>query len=56
MTKIFNVSKEDMRTMALLDKGIIHMRSKNDPKFDVAIDKQKKLKKDYLKQIIKEAA
>lgn len=56
MGKVFTVSKEDMRTMSSLDKSIIQMRSKGDPKFDRGIEKTKMLKKEYLKAIIKDAA
>lgn len=56
MGKVISVSKEDMRTMSSLDRSVISMRSKGNPRFDTAIDKHIKLKKEYLKQIIGEAA
>lgn len=51
MTTIIAVNQDQMRLMSTLDKGVKFMRSKGDPKFNVAIEKHKSLKKEVLEEI-----
>jgi len=52
MATIIPVTQKDMSFMSLLEEGISNMRSKNNPRFDIAIDKHKQWKKDILKDIV----
>jgi len=52
MVTVIPVSREEMALMSKLDRGVKFMRAKENPRFDIAIDKHKKLKKEMLKDIL----
>lgn len=54
---IIHVTREEMRTANALKRSVSWMRSKNNPKFNRAIDKDHSLRQDYIKSIaIRKAA
>lgn len=52
MGQVINVTREEMRLMSSLDRGVSYMRAKGDPRYNTAIEKQRSLRKEILKDII----